>query len=162
MLKHIFSHISKIKNIFCRVLKKKFHSMQVYYKLMVSLQAIKRRRIPSASPRRVRDEQLGGGLTRSYGSPSSAVAHPPRAAPRRAQATLLLHAQEEVSRHAHLPIFAIACLHVCTTLNGDKLWVRTLHYHTHKHSYTISSLYEHTRTFFIFTLTSVKIFHKTL
>lgn len=75
------------------------------------LQAGDGRGVPAAGARRQRDVVVAGGATRAHGGARVALAHAARALQGRAQAALLLHAQEEVSQHTYLLILAVAVSH---------------------------------------------------
>lgn len=65
--------------------------------MCVCVQACGGRGVPAAGARRGGDGRLAGGFTRAHAGAGSTLAHLTRARQHRAQTTLLLHPQEEVS-----------------------------------------------------------------
>lgn len=80
---------------------------------MCTVQDAKWRRVPAASARRGRDVMVAGDAARAHSRARAPLAHAARAHQHRAQATLLLHAQEEVSPHALFHLLTVAWHAAC-------------------------------------------------
>lgn len=78
--------------------------------LLLVWQAEQRRGVPAAGARRGGDVVVAGGAARPRRRARAALAHAARACQQRAQATLLLHAQEKVSQSHNLRLRpVVAC-----------------------------------------------------